>query len=167
MLYNSHCVLIKVALHAWNISVTLGKALQVLLCSVQFSFLFKEVNILLVLKYIKSPTSVARQQRKEEKDSASKRSYTCIINKNKKKEPKWITFTCYPMVQREILAILRASDKGPKSLNPKPEKPHQPNLVFMHFTSTSTCMNFLSWFYSLTPMDYSPWSEGKFWPFWG
>ena len=106
----------------------------------------------------------------------------------------------------------------------KPDKPHQPNLVSMHFTSSSTCMNFLSWFYFLTPwtiamvrreilpfwgqvikdqnlrnrrshtptkfgfyafhinlylheffelilffdpMDYSPWSEGKFWPFWG
>ena len=36
----------------------------------------------------------------------------------------------------------------------------------MHFTSTSTCMNFWSWFYFLTPMDYSPWSEGKIWLFW-
>ena len=27
-------------------------------------------------------------------------------------------------------------------------------------------MNFLSQFYFLTPMDYSPWFEGKFWPFW-
>ena len=27
-------------------------------------------------------------------------------------------------------------------------------------------MNFLSQFYFLTPMDYSPWSEGKIWPFW-
>ena len=55
------------------------------------------------------------------------------------------------MVRREILAILRASDKGPKS--PKLEKPCPPNLVSMHFTSTSTCMNFLSSFYFLTPMD--------------
>ena len=59
--------------------------------------------------------------------------------------------------------VLRASDKGPKSL--KPEKPRPPNLVSMHFISTSTCMKFLSRFYFLTPMDYSPWSEGKFWSF--
>ena len=41
-------------------------------------------------------------------------------------------------------------------------KPRLPKLVCMHFTSTSACMNFLSRFYFLTPMDYSPWSEGKF-----
>ena len=45
----------------------------------------------------------------------------------------------------------------------KPERSHPPKLVCMHFTSTPTCMNFLSQFYFLTPMDYSPWSEGKFW----
>ena len=33
------------------------------------------------------------------------------------------------------------------------------------FTSTLTCMNFLSQFYFLTPMDYSPWSERETWPF--
>ena len=32
------------------------------------------------------------------------------------------------------------------------------------FTSTSTCMNLLSWFYFLTSMDYSPWSEREIWP---
>ena len=64
------------------------------------------------------------------------------------------------MVRRKILAVLRASDKGPKS--PKLEKPHPQNLVSMHFTSTSTCMNFLSQFYFLTPMDYSPWPKGNF-----
>ena len=51
------------------------------------------------------------------------------------------------------------------AITPKPKRPHPPKLVCMHFTSTSTCMNFLSRFYFLTPMDYSPWSEGKFWPF--
>ena len=50
-------------------------------------------------------------------------------------------------------------------ISPKPERPHPPKLVCMHFRSTSTCMNFLSQFYFLTPMDYSPWSEGKFWSF--
>ena len=30
-------------------------------------------------------------------------------------------------------------------------------------TSTYTCMNILSQFNFLTPMDYNPWSEGKFW----
>ena len=52
-----------------------------------------------------------------------------------------------------------------EAITPKPERPHPPKLVSMHFTSTSTCMNFLSRFYFLTPMDYSPWLEGKFWPF--
>ena len=47
----------------------------------------------------------------------------------------------------------------------KPETPRPPKLVCMRFRSTSTCMNFLSQFYFLTPMDYSPWSERKFWPF--
>ena len=38
--------------------------------------------------------------------------------------------------------VLKADKKGAKSS--KPEKPHPPKLVCMHFTSTSTCMNFLS-----------------------
>ena len=42
----------------------------------------------------------------------------------------------------------------------KLERLHPPKLVCMHFTSTSTRMNFLSQFYFLTPMDYSPWSKG-------
>ena len=49
------------------------------------------------------------------------------------------------------------------AISPKPERSHPPKSVCMHFTSTSTCLNFLSQFYFLTPMDYSPWSEGKFW----
>ena len=59
----------------------------------------------------------------------------------------------------------RFEDKLKGAITPKPEKLHPSKLVCMHFTSTSTCMNFLSKFYFLTPMDYSPWSEGKFWPF--
>ena len=68
-----------------------------------------------------------------------------------------------PMVRREILAVLKGNEKEAKS--PKLEKPRPPKLVCMCFRSTSTCMNFLSRFYFLTPMDYSPWSEGKFWLF--
>ena len=67
------------------------------------------------------------------------------------------------MVRREVLAVLKANEKGAKS--PKPERLRPPKFVCMRFTSTSTCMNFLSQFYFLTPMDYSPWFEGKFWPF--
>ena len=69
------------------------------------------------------------------------------------------------MVRREILAVLKVFEKGAKSL--KPEMPCPPKLVSMHFKSISTCMNFLGQFHFLTPMDYSPWSEGKFWPFEG
>ena len=64
------------------------------------------------------------------------------------------------MVGREILA----NEKWTKSM--KLEGSHPPKLVCMHFTSTPTCLNFLSWFYFLTSMDYSPWSEGKVWLFW-
>ena len=61
------------------------------------------------------------------------------------------------------MVVLKVLEKGTKS--PKLEMPCPPKLVSMHFMSTSTCMNFLSQFYFLTPMDYSPWSEGKFWLF--
>ena len=67
------------------------------------------------------------------------------------------------MVRREILAVSEGKQKV--AITPKLEKLRLPQLVCMHFTSTSTCMNFLSRFYFLTPMDYSPWFEGKFWPF--
>ena len=67
------------------------------------------------------------------------------------------------MVGREVLAVFEGKRNGVKS--PKSKRPHLPKLVCMRFRSTSTCMNFLSQFYFLTPMDYSPWSEGKFWPF--
>ena len=68
-----------------------------------------------------------------------------------------------PWSEREIWSFLKVTQKGAKS--PKPEMSCPPKLVSMHFTSTSTCINFLSQFYFLTPMDYSPWSEGKFGPF--
>ena len=51
------------------------------------------------------------------------------------------------MVRKEILAVLKANKKGAKSL--KPERPHLSKLVCMHVTSTPTCMNFLSQFYSI------------------
>ena len=67
------------------------------------------------------------------------------------------------MVRSEVLAVFEGKKRG--SIIPKPERSRPPKLVCMRFRSTSTCMNFLSRFYFLTPMDYSPWSEGKFWPF--
>ena len=40
------------------------------------------------------------------------------------------------------------------------------SLHAFHIELYLTCMNCLSWFFFLTPMDYySPWSERKFWPF--
>ena len=56
------------------------------------------------------------------------------------------------MVRREISAVFEGKEKGVISL--KPERLRPPKLVCMHFTTTSTCMNFLSRFYFLTPMDY-------------
>ena len=50
-------------------------------------------------------------------------------------------------------------------ITPKPERLHPPKLVCMHFTSSSTCINFLNRFYFLTPMDYSPLFERGIWPF--
>ena len=61
------------------------------------------------------------------------------------------------MVRKEILAVFEGKQKGAKS--PNPERPHPSKLVCIHFMSISTCMNFLSQFHFLTPMDYSPWSE--------
>ena len=67
------------------------------------------------------------------------------------------------MVRREILAVFEGKQKGAITLILERLRP--PKLVSMHFTSTSTSMNFSSRFYFLTLMDYSPWSEGKFWLF--
>ena len=67
------------------------------------------------------------------------------------------------MVRKGNLAVFEGKQKGAKS--PKPKMPHPSKLVCMHFTTTSTCMNILSQFYFLTPMDYSPWSEREIWPF--
>ena len=50
--------------------------------------------------------------------------------------------------------------------SPKLERPQPPKLVCMHFTSNSTCMNFLSRFYFFDPIDYivhGPKEIGHFW----
>ena len=49
------------------------------------------------------------------------------------------------MAQKGYLAVFGSNLKGAKSL--KPERPRQPKLVYMHSTSTPTCMNFLRQFY--------------------
>ena len=67
-----------------------------------------------------------------------------------------------PWSEREIWPILEVA------ISPKPESPHPPKLVYVHYTFIPTSMNFLSQFRLikfLTPMDYSPWSEREFWPF--
>ena len=65
-----------------------------------------------------------------------------------------------PWSEREIWPNLKCSNifKTGKAL-------HTKKLACMHFTLTSTCMNFLSWFYFLTPTDYSLWSKREIWPF--
>ena len=69
-----------------------------------------------------------------------------------------------PWSEREILAVSMVALTKGAIISETEEMSCPPKLVCMHFTSTSTCMNFLSRFHFLTPMDYSPWSEGKFWP---
>ena len=46
------------------------------------------------------------------------------------------------MVKKEILAVFEGKQKGVKS--PKRERLCPPKLACMHFTTTSTCINFLS-----------------------
>ena len=61
-----------------------------------------------------------------------------------------------PWSERKIWPFLK------EAISPKPERPCPPKLVCMHLTSTPTCMNFLSRFYSvlfLTLMGYSPLSK--------
>ena len=60
--------------------------------------------------------------------------------------------------------FLKANKKGP--ISPKPERPCPPKLVWMHFTSPFICMNFLSWFYFLTPWTIVHASKGKFSQIW-
>ena len=67
------------------------------------------------------------------------------------------------MVRREILAVLRASDKGPKS--PKPEKPRPAKFGFHAFHIDLYLHEFFELILFFDPMDYSSWSEGKFWLF--
>ena len=51
------------------------------------------------------------------------------------------------MVGKGKLAVLRVA------VFPKPERVHPPKLVYMHVTSMSTCMNFLSQFRSIKFFD--------------
>ena len=62
-----------------------------------------------------------------------------------------------PWIEKN-LASFEGKQKGAKFL--KPKWPHPSKLVCMHFTSTSTCINFL------TPMSYNnPWFEREIWLF--
>ena len=67
-----------------------------------------------------------------------------------------------PWSEREIWPILGVT------ISPKPEGPHSPKLVYVHYTSIPTCMNFLSQFRLIKFFDthglYSPWSEREIWP---
>ena len=73
-------------------------------------------------------------------------------------EPDFIFWP--PWSEREIWPILKVA------ISPKWERACSPNLVCIHFGSTSTHINFLGQFHFLTSMDYSPWPEGKIWLFW-
>ena len=72
--------------------------------------------------------------------------------------------------QKGNLAVFKGNRKGAKSS--KPERPRQPKLVCMHYTSTPTCMNFWAnsnWSNFLTPMDYNyivHGPKGKFGQIW-
>ena len=48
------------------------------------------------------------------------------------------------------------------AISPEPKRPCPPKLVCMHFTSTSTCINFLSRFNFLTPWTIVHGLKGKF-----
>ena len=71
-----------------------------------------------------------------------------------------MTMDYSPWVEGEIWPFLRVV------VSPKPERTRPPKSVYMHVTSMSTCMNFLSRFRSIKFFDdYSPWSEREIWPF--
>ena len=58
--------------------------------------------------------------------------------------------------RKVMVKLLLAFNADPTMKN---NRPCSPKLDCMHFTSISTCMNFLSQFYFLTPTDYSSQSE--------
>ena len=67
-----------------------------------------------------------------------------------------MTMDYSPLSEREIWPFLK------EAISLELERPYPPKLVCMHLTSTPTCMNFLSRFYSvlfLTLMGYSPLSK--------
>ena len=67
-----------------------------------------------------------------------------------------MTMDYSPCPERKIWPFLRVA------ISPKQEEPRPPKLVYMHVTSTPTCMKFLSRFRSIKFFDdhgYSPWSS--------
>ena len=92
-------------------------------------------------------------------------TYTCMIFLSRFRSIKFFDdHGLYsPWLEREIWPFLRVA------VSPKLKKPHPPKLVYMHVTSTHTCMIFLSRFQSIKFFDdhglYSPWSEREIWPF--
>ena len=61
-----------------------------------------------------------------------------------------------PWSEREIWLFLRVA------VSTKPERPYPPKLVYMHYTSIPTCMNFLSQFRSIKFSDDDDGLKGKF-----
>ena len=70
-----------------------------------------------------------------------------------------MTMDYSPWSEREIWLFLRVA------VSLKAEKPHPPKSVYMHVTSTHTCMNFLSRFQLINFFDDHPWSEREIWLF--
>ena len=68
-----------------------------------------------------------------------------------------------PCPEREIWSFLKVA------ISRKPERSHTSKLVYMHYTSIPTCMNFLSQFRSIKFFDdhglYSPCPEREIWSF--
>ena len=58
-----------------------------------------------------------------------------------------MTMDYSPWSEREIWPFLKVA------VSPKPEKSCPPKLVYMHVTSTHTCINFLSQFRSIKFFD--------------
>ena len=69
---------------------------------------------------------------------------------------------CTPtsMVWNKFWPFFKGKQK--EAITLKPERPRPPESISMHFTTISTCTKFLSQFYFLTSMDYSPGPKGKF-----
>ena len=66
-----------------------------------------------------------------------------------------MTMDYSPWSEREICLFLKVA------ISPKIKRPHSPKLVYMHATSTPTCMNFLSRFQLIKFFDDHG-QKGKF-----